>query len=64
MRVVETWMDGYWKDRFYIASGFRAGSVQYGSLAEARRLQQRLKCKSFEWYARKFRGRAPVDKSP
>jgi polypeptide N-acetylgalactosaminyltransferase len=64
VRIVEAWFDDESKQNFYKASGFPAGSVDFGSLDEQRATQQRLKCKPFSWYLEKFKGRSPVDKQP
>jgi polypeptide N-acetylgalactosaminyltransferase len=64
VRIAEAWMDDYGRQKFYKASGFRAASVKFGSIAEQRATQQRLQCKPFSWYLNKFKNRSPVDKAP
>eukprot|EP00455_Lapot_gusevi_P032939 TRINITY_DN3594_c0_g1_i1.p1 TRINITY_DN3594_c0_g1~~TRINITY_DN3594_c0_g1_i1.p1 ORF type:complete len:439 (-),score=115.15 TRINITY_DN3594_c0_g1_i1:144-1460(-) len=64
VRVAEAWLDPKSLKEFYEATGTERGTVDFGDLSEVRAVQKRLKCKSFQGYRRRFKGRAFTPKMP
>ena len=58
IRVAEVWMDEYKK--YYYATQDRLTPIDIPSLMERKKLREKLKCKSFDWYMKNIIPEMPV----
>eukprot|EP00747_Dinoflagellata_sp_TGD_P101059 gnl/TRDRNA2_/TRDRNA2_168229_c1_seq2.p1 gnl/TRDRNA2_/TRDRNA2_168229_c1~~gnl/TRDRNA2_/TRDRNA2_168229_c1_seq2.p1 ORF type:complete len:583 (+),score=107.53 gnl/TRDRNA2_/TRDRNA2_168229_c1_seq2:158-1750(+) len=55
VRTVETWFDN-WKDRYYQADPVAKQFIPYiGDISERLAIKEKLQCKNFDWYVKKFK---------